>query len=65
MLTDHGCPDTAARPEGGGVSAWTDPAGVWIEIVTTMRSYCCRGGARIPWQDDEEVISIDLAGSAA
>lgn len=31
----------------------------WIDVVTTKRSYSARGDAKISWERDEEVVSIE------
>jgi hypothetical protein len=31
----------------------------WIDVKTSKRSYSAKGNARIPWERDEKVVSIE------
>jgi hypothetical protein len=33
---------------------------IWIEVLTSKRSYCVRGGARVVWTSGEKVISMEV-----
>lgn len=35
----------------------------WVSVETTKRSWSARGDARVTWEPDEEVVSIDVRGS--
>lgn len=35
----------------------------WVDVQTTKRSWSARSDAKVTWEPDEEVVSIEVRGT--